>query len=461
MSFDTFDAYEQARAEHERRKRARLRSFPTFGSWLPQASPSMTWDWDWQRYVQSYYDRVTAGEINRLMVFVPPRHGKTEMGTVRYPVYRMERDPTTRTIVAAYGQTLADKFSRKARKLARQRLSLSEERTAVQDWETTAGGGMRSAGVGGAITGMGAQLIFIDDPVKNRQDANSTTIQEATWDWYTDDLYTRLEPGGAIILQMTRWHELDLAGRILASEDGPNWTVVRLPALAEEDDPLGRSPGQALCPERFNEAKLNEIKRVLRNAFYALYQGTPRAKEGSIFQRDWFQVSPTGPVESEVVARVWAWDFAATEGAGDWTVGVLMSRTKDGRYWIERVIRGQWAPHKRDAEVMKAAASAPKGTRFHVEQEPGSAGKTVAHSFVRMLAGFHATFAPSTGSKAVRAEPYASQAAIGNVVLVKGPWNNAFIEEHVEFDTGSHDDQVDAASTAIELLSAKRKVTWS
>ena len=461
MIIDTHETIELARAEMERRKRARLKSFPTFGEWLPQASPEMTWDWSWQRHVQPEYDKVTSGETSRLMVLLPPRHGKTEMGTVRYPIYRMGRDATTRTIVAAYGQEMANKISRKARKVARQRLTLSKERAAVQDWETSAQGGMRASGIGGAVTGMGAHLIFVDDPVKNRKQANSKAFSEATWAWYSDDLYTRLEPGGAIVLQTTRWHDLDLAGRILKSDDAPNWKVIRLPAIAEEDDPLGRQPGEALCPERWPIDVLLGIKRVLRNAFWALYQGVPRAKEGDIFQRDWFGIENQGPPEDQVVSRVWAWDFAATEGAGDWTVGVLMAKTKDGTFWVENVIRGQWAPHQRDQQVMKAAASAPKGTRFHVEQEPGSAGKTVAQSFVRMLAGWKATFGVSTQKKALRAEPYASQAAIGNIRLVRGKWNHIFIEEHIDFDSGVNDDQVDAATMAFDLNAAKRKVQWT
>jgi predicted phage terminase large subunit-like protein len=167
------------------------------------------------------------------MLFLPPRHGKSELVTVRYPIFRLEQNPELRVIIGAYNQQLAERFSRKGRRVARQRLSLSRERATAGEWETEAGGGIRAVGVGAGVTGLGADLILIDDPVKSREEAESQTYRDRVWDWYRDDLYTRQEPNCAIILVMTRWHEDDLAGRILASEEGPSWRVVRIPALAE------------------------------------------------------------------------------------------------------------------------------------------------------------------------------------------------------------------------------------
>jgi predicted phage terminase large subunit-like protein len=174
----------------------------SFDAWLPVVTSWWTWDWSYLRLIQAQLDQVTAGRVRKLMLFLPPRHGKSELTTVRYPVWRLERDPAMRVIVGAYNQTLADKFSRKSRRIALQRFSLSQERTAVEDWETTRGGGLRAVGVGGGITGQGGDLIIIDDPVKSREEANSPAYRERVWDWYTQDLYTRLEPGGSMILIM-------------------------------------------------------------------------------------------------------------------------------------------------------------------------------------------------------------------------------------------------------------------
>ena len=420
-----------------------------FEQWLPAVSPTWTWDWAYLRYIQAQLARVTRREVDRLMLFVPPRHGKSEMTTVRYPIWRLEREPETRVIVGAYNQTLANKFSRKSRRIARERLNLSAERTAVEDWETAEGGGLRAVGVGGGITGQGGGLIIIDDPVKNREEAESQTYRDRVWDWYTDDLYTRLEPGGQMILIMTRWHEDDLAGRILASEDAPQWTVVSLPALAEEHDPLGRMPGEALCPERYDATALAKIQRVLGRSFHALYQQRPTAREGNFFKRHWFPVVEAAPARAE---RVRWWDRAATEAGGDWTAGVRIARAPDGVYYVEDVVRGQWSGGERDRVIRVTAEADGVNVRQWSEQEPGSSGKDAALAFVRLLAGFSAHAEPSTGSKEVRADPLAAQAEAGNVRLVRAAWNPAFLNELCEFPMGKHDDPVDAASGAFNKL---------
>lgn len=440
-----------ALAVRERRRR----SGPTcgsFGEWLPLVTPTFRWDWPHLVYIREYLDQVTRGEIKRLMLFVPPRHGKSEMTTIRYPVWRLEQEPTQRVILGAYNATLAAKFSRKARNIARQRLTLNTERRAVEDWETVQGGGMRAVGVGGGITGMGANLIVIDDPVKSREEANSEAYRNRVYDWYTDDLYTRLEPGGAIILIMTRWHEDDLAGRILASDDGPNWTVIKLPAEAEEDDPLGRPVGAALCPERYDEAALAEIKRVLLNNYWALYQQRPQPVEGSFFKRPWFEIVEAVPFQAQ---RVRWWDQGATAGDGDYTAGVLVARA-GGLFYVEDVVRGQWSSGERDAVIRQTAELDAQryGATVHQwsGQEPGSGGKDQARAFVRLLAGFLVSTEPESGDKVVRADPVRSQAEAGNVKLKRGAWNAAYLEEMTSFPTGKHDDQVDGTSGAFNKV---------
>jgi len=393
------------------------------------------------------------------MIFVPPRHGKSEMVTVRYPIFRLERDPTLRVIITAYNQTLSDKFSRKARKIAqtRGRIMISQERKAVNDWETVQGGGLRSAGVGGGITGLGANLIIIDDPVKSREEASSLTIRDRVYDWFTTDVYSRLEPDGAVILIMTRWHEDDLAGRLL-SRHPSEWTVVRLPALAEADDPLGRSPGEALCPARYPVDELLRIKSVLGSwAFEALYQQHPMPLEGGLFKREWFSKF-VDAVPVQVEARVRYWDKAATSGGGDYTVGVRMSRTADGLFYVEDVVRGQWSPGERDRVIAQCAALDGAETQIWFEQEPGSSGVDSVQALIRMLAGYSVHANRATGSKEVRAEPFAAQCEVGNVVLVKGEWNSAWLDEVLTFPSGQHDDQVDATSGAFTALGQARPV---
>lgn len=408
------------------------------------------------RHIQGVLERVTSGEIRRLMLFVPPRHGKSEMVTVRYPVWRMERDPSLRVVVGAYSQTLANRFSRKSRRIAKERFELDTERKAVEEWETAGGGTFRAVGVGAGITGQGGHLIVIDDPVKNREEANSETYREKVWQWYTDDLYTRLEPDATVILIMTRWHEDDLAGRILASDDADQWTVISLPAEAEENDPLGRAEGEALCPERYDLAALASIKRVLGHSYYALYQQRPTPPEGGMFKRHWFEIVGAAPKDAE---RVRAWDRAATENAGDYTVGLKMAKDKQGIYYVEDVVRGQYSDLQADkvlAQTTEIDAGLHAVTTW-LEQEPGSSGKQVAKITIRALAGHVVKAERSTGDKATRAQPYAAQCEAGNVKLVRGAWNFAYLNELASFPYGTHDDQVDASSLAFNKLTLARE----
>lgn len=436
----------------------------SFDAWLPRVSPQLHWDWPHLAHTRRYLDAVTAGEIQRLMIFEPPRHGKSEQVTIHYPAYRMERDPTLRVIIGSYNETLAARFSRRTRRIVERRLALSRERTAAVDWETERGGGLRAVGVGGGITGHGGQLVLIDDPIKNREEADSATYRERVWDWWRDDLYTRLEPGGAIILILTRWHQDDLAGRILTSEDAPNWTVVRLPALAEADDPLGRQVGEALCPQRYDVAALERIRLVLGEpSFAALYQQRPMPAEGGLFKASWFAQCIAEAEVPPLAALVRYWDKAASASKGDYTVGVLMARSAEGRYIILDVVRGRWETFARERVISDTAARdrARWGeVAIWLEQEPGSGGVDSARATIRALSGYAVRAETVTGQKTARAEPLAAQAGAGNVSLVRAAWNAAWIDELCVFPHGEHDDQVDASSGAFNKLALRQGIEY-
>lgn len=390
------------------------------------------------------------------------------MVTVRYPIWRLSQNPALRIILGAYNQTLAEKFSRKGRRIAERRvaaagsaassaLTIARDRGAVGDWETTAGGGMRAVGVGAGITGHGGDLIVIDDPTKSREEAESEVYRDRVWDWYRDDLYTRQQPGAAIILISTRWHTDDLAGRLIAEMEagGEPWTVINIPAIATHDgdaDPVGRAIGEALWPQHYPLEELELRKTVLGSySFSALYQGSPVPPEGGLFKWHWFNPAVNArPVEVE--ARVRYWDTAGTEGAGDYTAGVLMSRTPEGIYWIEDVVRGQWSPARRDSEIRATAEKDGKNVLIWLEREAGVAGTERSQATIRCLEGYSARFEPVTGSKVHRAEPLAAQAEAANVRMVKGDWNHDLMDEMLHFPVGLHDDQTDAASGAFAKL---------
>lgn len=443
-----------------------LRDTPQdFVDWLEETTPQWTWRWKYQAMMHDILQRVTDGTLTQVMFFLPPRHGKSEMTTVRYPIYRMQRDPSLRIIIGAYNHLLAVKFSRKARRIAKDiGIPLSLERTSVDDWETTEEGGLRAAGVGGGVTGMGGDLIIIDDPVKSREEANSLTYRDKVWDWYTDDLFSRREPGAAIILIMTRWHGDDLAGRILESDEGENWTVLSLEgANTDPNDPLGRPiwdehtlpipKGCALCPQRYDEEALAKIWLTMGNfGFSSLYQQRPRPREGNMFPRDQITYVKGPPADEAVRARIRYWDRAGTAGAGKYTAGCLMSLGRDDKIYVEDVERFRFATGPRDKRMKEVGYRDGKAMRIWVEQEPGSSGKESIQAFIKFMKGYKVWPDRVTGSKEDRAEPFAASWQNGDVVLVKGKWNKAFLDELETFPNGTYSDQTDSASGAFAKI---------
>jgi predicted phage terminase large subunit-like protein len=245
-------------------------------------------------------DRLEAlerGDINRLMVFMPPRHGKSETVSKKFPSWYFGRNPDHSIIMSSYAHNLVRSFSRDVRDtIESQRYKVmfnihtAEDSRSVNEWNIgDHDGGMIAAGVGGAVTGYGANLFIIDDPVKNKEEAESLVYRERVWGWYQSVVLTRLEPGAKIVLVMTRWHKDDLAGRILEKEPA-TWEVINLQALSEGKDLLMRSPGTALWPSRFNEKTLETTKdRVGSRVWHALFQGNPLDPESQIIRRDWIK----------------------------------------------------------------------------------------------------------------------------------------------------------------------------
>ena len=445
----------------------------SFEQWLGAPSPAWPWTAPYLKRVREQLDVITDQPDARLMLFLPPRHYKSQLVTVRYTAWRMTQEPGLRCIIGCYNQTLAEKFSRQVRKMVGREVMLSRERTAVDDWETVPGGGLRAVGVGGGVTGFGASLVIVDDPVKSREEANSQAYRDRCWDWFRDDIYTRLEPGAPIILIMTRWHESDLAGRIL-EEIPEGWDILRLPAIAEtqaerdawamehnqpkgQPDPIGRKPGLPLDPDRYPLATLEEQRRVLGASFAALMQQRPQEMQGGMFKRDSFIIDPEPPEPSSVLRYQVAIDKAGTQDDGDYTAIVLMCRTRQGIYYILDVVRGQWESGNREraiVETMDAWRERWGVRHVFLEQEPGSAGKDSAKDTASNLSRYVVEFAPSTGDKATRAEPFAAGVQNGLVHVLRGAWNRALVGELCSFPQGANDDQVDASASAYNKLAA-------
>jgi predicted phage terminase large subunit-like protein len=295
--------------------------------------------------------------------------------------------------------------------------------------------------------------LLIDDPVKNREDADSETMREAAWEWYTSTARTRLHPGAAVVVCQTRWHEDDLTGRLLkaAKQGGEQWEVLRLPALAEEGDPLGREVGAALWPEWFDAAALETIRKTVgaRN-WAALYQQRPYNDEGALFKRSWFRTVNDKPPGLRWVRY---WDLAvSTKASGDYTVGARCAFGPDGTLYIGDIARGRWEWPEALAIVSGMARVDGPGTAIGIEGIGVQRGFRQTLLRDPSLRGFALLDVPVLKDKLLRAAPWQARAEAGKVALVLGPWNAAFLDEACAFPLGEHDDQCDAVSGAVQML---------
>ena len=406
---------------------------------------------------------VAEGRIDRLMVMMPPGSAKSTYATILFPAWFMAARPGAALITASHTATLAQDFSRRTQRLVREYrdlLGYDTDNRATDLWYTTNGCRVLAAGVGGAVTGSRADLALIDDPVKSREDADSERMRDIAHNWYRADLLTRLRPGGRVVLIMTRWHEDDLAGRLLQDEPD-RWRVLKLPALAEANDALGRAPGDPLWPEWEAAAALDDKRRTLGDRDWAaLYQQSPRPLDGALFR-----TALIGTLDAPLAGgkRVRAWDLAATKDIGtrdpDWTVGTLLARHDDGRFVIEDVVRLRGSPDEVEATIVATASRDGRGVAIHLPQDPGQAGKAQVLYLTRKLVGHRVESKPVTGDKATRAAPLASQVNVGNVSMVRAGWNRALLDEMAGFPSAAHDDQVDAAALAFEALIAPPEPT--
>ena len=412
--------------------------------------------------------RVADGDLSRLMIFAPPRHGKSELVSRLFSAYYLYRYPARWVGVNSYAAELAYTFSRAAREnYTRAGKTLSDAAWAVRHWETPEEGGLWAAGVGGPITGKGYQLGIIDDPVKNAEDAASETLRDKQWDWYQSTFYTRQEPDAAIVIIQARWHEDDLSGRLLNDEEEQpeHWHIVHLEAIKEPEPPVypesctlepdPRAPGEALAPERYPLAKLEKFRRAAGAYFFgALYQQRPRPRAGGMFKIADFPLVYTAPPCRNYVRY---WDKAGTAGAGAYTAGVLMGDA-GGTYYVLDVIMGQWDAADRErviANALKRDAETYGYVTTYVEQEPGSGGQESAQNTIRNNPGYTIMPYRPTGDKATRAEPFAAQAGIGNVKILAAHWNQRYLNILASFPKGAIKDPVDASSGAfIKLVMA-------
>lgn len=400
--------------------------------------------------------RAKGEQPRHLIVEMPPRHGKSELGTIWTPAWALNNDPKLRVGIAAYGSRLARAFGRSIRNRVVEhekhlRVRIADDSAAADEWSTTEGGGVFATGVGGAATGKGFDLLIIDDPVKNWKDAYSALKRESTWDWFTSTAYTRLEPNGLCVIILTRWHADDLAGRILADPDiSPHFDEIKLPAIAEDKDPLGREVGAALCADRYPIDRLETVKRIVGPFVWnALYQQRPSPKGGGMFAADAWQLYDTPPEKFDRIIA--SWDMAFKETAtSDFVVGQVWGQVGASAYLLEQVRDRMGFAKTKDA--LRAQVDRWRGRGLGaVYIEDKANGPAVIDALRPEVPGLVPV--EPDGSKEARAAAVSPFVAAGNVHLPRWQsWVQDFIAEHEAFPAGDHDDQVDATSQALRQL---------
>jgi len=411
-------------------------------------------------------EAVERGEITRLIVLMPPRHGKSELISLRFPCWYLAKHPEAYIVQTGYGESIALMHSRKARDIfispemrrlfpnirhrperAGQEVIIPE-RQAAHEWGTKQGGSYYAVGIGGGLTGRGFDIGIIDDPVKDAEEAESQTIREKVWEWYKTVFRTRAQrPDSAIIIVMTRWHQDDLIGRILKqAKDDPNsdqWHILHFKAVKD---------GQALWPERYPMEALENIKAsVGSRVFTSLYQGEPAVAEGQIFKREWWRYYREAP---QFLRTIQSWDTAFKDKTqNDYSVCTVWGEANNGYYLLN-----VWRARVEFPELKRSAIAIYERDKPDVAiVEDKASGQSLIQEIQRN------TLIPVLPVKVDRdkvARAYAATPMIeaGKVYLPEyAPWLYDYVEELSAFPNGEYDDQVDSTTQALSFMRGRQE----
>lgn len=418
------------------------------------------------RSLQSLTDG--SSPTKRLAFSMPPQEGKSQRVSRTWPLYLLLRNPNTRIVIASYEFEVARRWGRAIKNdiLAHPELglSISADSQAAHDWQLEGhDGGVYCVGVGGPLTGRPADIIIIDDPVKGRAEADSEAYRENTYDWWTGTAATRLSPGATVVIVMTRWHEDDLAGRLIREDSDNEWHTINIPAECDVlPDPLNREIGEFMISARGRSVEDWQKKRqeVGSRDWTALYMGRPSPAEGGLFKRHWWQIEPSiravpgagtamVPLGMNRIITSWDMAFKDTDGS-DYVVGQVWGKN-GADVWLLDQVRGRWDFPKTCEEVEKLHIKWPDATTHLIEDKAN--GPAVIAQLRHTIPGI----VPITpkDSKQARAAAVSSFIEAGNVHIPSSdiaPWIDQWLEEMASFPLGAHDDQVDAMTQALHRL---------
>ena len=440
--------------------------------------------------LDDFLQAVADKKSPRLIITMPPRSGKSELVSRRFPAYALGRNPDLSIIATSYSADLSQRFNRDVQRVIddepyyalfpNTKLNGSRVKTdsrgayiRTSDLFEVVGhvGSYRSCGVGGGITGQGADILIIDDPIKDRADANSSTIRQSIWDWYTSTAYTRLSPGGGVIVMATRWHVDDLIGRLInamnADSEADQFKIVNYPAIAEHDE-LHRKTGEALHPERYNLKQLTQIKNTVGSRDWnALYQQRPIIEGGGLIRTEWFKRYRIPP---KLSYRIIASDTALkTREYNDYSVFGIAGLGEDGNLYILDILRGKWE----SPDLLKRASDfwnkhvtldSSKIRGFYIEDKASGTGlvQTLQRSRDPVIPVLPVE---RTIDKLTRYQDVLPFIESGRVYIPESaPWVNDFLRECEEIQPDMkhrHDDQIDVLADLINLtLQKNSNFSW-
>lgn len=429
------------------------------------------------KYEPNFHHELIARELEKielegdriykvLLVFVPPRHGKSELCSILFPAFYLGRNPDKEIITVSYSAELAQDFGSKTRSLVNEPaykhifsgITLKEDEQAKAKWRTNKGGSYTSVGVGGAITGRGANILLFDDPIKNREEAESAVYREKVWQFFTSTAFTRLEPGGVVVVILTRWHVDDLAGRILSNKElAGRCKVIHFPAIATQKEKY-REIGEPLWPERFDVKALTEIKNTIGPYDWsALYQGTPILTENQEFKPQWFKSVTEEQVLVQSTRRFLTIDTAMSKSTYADFTGFCDNRVNNQNFWhlkswrqkvspeeLVQIIFNLYVRSKGEGRPIEAIGiektTFTDGLRPYLDQE-----QRIRNIFLPIVELKH-----HSTSKEIRIRGLIPRYASGSIFHIQDACRD-LEQESFEFPMGLHDDCLDATAYQLQL----------